>query len=231
MLSKLGEVWVIAPEGQRSGAGRSVSSFRPIRTEKIGPRKFSITGTPADAVILAKERLMDQIDLAVSGINLGANVGIDTLMWSGTCGAAFEAASFGIPSVAISAERGLVSLEDKVDEEFFSESTSILEKVCTKILKKGLPEGINMLNINVPQKPSGTVVSKLGKKYLKGTLNVHSDENGEYFLIGGEIEPEDIPGTDVYALHHERKTVVTPITLKGFDLNISKLESFLEDVK
>ena len=88
-----------------------------------------------------------------------------------------------------------------------------------------------MLNINVPQKPSGIVVSKLGKKYLKGTLNVHSDENGEYFLIGGEIEPEDIHGTDVYALHHERKTVITPITLTGFDLHISKLESFLEDIK
>jgi 5'-nucleotidase len=231
VLNELGEVWIVAPDVQRSGAGRSVTSYRPIRFTKENEHKYIINGTPADAVLIAKEQLMPSIDLVVSGINAGANVGFDTIMWSGTCGAAIEAASSHIPSIAISLERGEVSLRKHFDEKDFSDSMKLLKKVASKILTKGLPEGILMLNINVPSQPSGLTVAPLGRSYLRGTVDLVQDKDGEYFQVGGKVEPKEEPNTDAYALHFERKTVITPITLKGFDLDTEKIRDFIKDLK
>jgi len=228
-LEGLGELWIIAPDVQRSGSGRSVTSYRPIRFRKENSHKYIINGTPADAVLIAKEQLMPSIDLVVSGINSGANVGFDTIMWSGTCGAAIEAASLGVPSIAISLELGEITLRKNFDERDFDESVKLLKKVASKILTKGLPEGISMLNINIPRQPSGITVARLGKTYLKGTVALLQDKEGEYFQVGGKIEPTETPGTDAYSLHFDRKVVITPITLRGFDLDTEKIADFIKD--
>ena len=230
-LEGLGSLWVIAPEGQRSGYGRSVSSHRPIRFKKINSRRYSISGTPADAVIIARESIMPNIGLVVAGVNAGANIGINTMLWSGTCGAAFEAAGFGIPAIAMSLEQKKVSLSTDMDSAQLEMAKKVLRGLAEKVLSQGLPEGIDMLNVNIPMNPKpGIVVAKLGRDYLRADLSKKKDARGEYYFLSGKVEPDEVPGTDVYALHHGDKTVVTPISLNAFVTHTESVKKFLEDL-
>lgn len=97
----LGELTVVAPDGCRSYIGHQVTARRPLRVVQLGPRRFCTDGTPADCVRLALTHLAPEVDLVVSGINHGANLGVD-LYTSGTAAAAREAAFFGIPAIAVS---------------------------------------------------------------------------------------------------------------------------------
>ncbi|MCC2668567.1 MAG: surE 2 [Armatimonadetes bacterium] len=99
--SFLGDVVVVAPNGCRSYIGHQVTARRPLRVVSHGPGRFSVDGTPADCVRLALTHLAPDVDLVVSGINHGANLGVD-LYTSGTAAAAREAAFFGLPAIAIS---------------------------------------------------------------------------------------------------------------------------------
>ena len=97
------EVWVVAPEHDQSGTSHSISLHQPLRYSRRGERRFGISGTPGDCVVMAVRHLMqDQLpDLILSGVNRGANLGVETV-FSGTVGAAMAGMLFGIPSIALS---------------------------------------------------------------------------------------------------------------------------------
>ena len=116
-VADLGEVVVAAPAGQKSGVGRSISVFEPLRYAEVnlnGFKAYAVTGTPVDSVIIGIFAIMKQMpDLCVSGINVGENISTDTVTTSGTIGAALEAASYGIPAIAASIQA--VDQGDKFD--------------------------------------------------------------------------------------------------------------------
>jgi 5'-nucleotidase len=97
------EVWVVAPEHDRSGTSHSISLHAPLRVHQIGPRRFSVSGTPGDCVVMAVRHLMADArpTLVLSGINRGANLGVETV-FSGTVGAAMTALLLGLPAIALS---------------------------------------------------------------------------------------------------------------------------------
>jgi len=96
------DVWVCAPAEEQSGAGHSLTLSRPVRVREHGPRRFSVSGTPTDSVMMAMGVIMDgPPDLILSGVNRGANLG-DDVTYSGTVSAAMEGALAGIRSVALS---------------------------------------------------------------------------------------------------------------------------------
>ena len=99
--ASLGELAIVAPDGCRSYIGHQVTARRPLKVAQHGPGRFSVDGTPADCVRLALTHLAPGVDLVVSGINHGANLGVD-LYTSGTAAAAREAAFFGVPAIAVS---------------------------------------------------------------------------------------------------------------------------------
>lgn len=97
------EVWVVAPEHDQSGTSHSISLHAPLRYSRQGERRFGVTGTPGDCVVMAVRHLMAEHppDLILSGVNRGANVGVETV-FSGTVGAAMTGMLFGLPSIALS---------------------------------------------------------------------------------------------------------------------------------
>jgi len=149
-LSSLGEVEVVAPSQGQSGAGHGITFLEPLTADQVTiaaeRRAWSVSGTPADCVKLGLQELLpDRPDLVVSGINAGANRGVDVL-YSGTVAAAAEAALNGIPAVAVSLE--------KSDGFDFESAAGWALKVLSPILEGGIPRG-QVLNINVPAASRG----------------------------------------------------------------------------
>ncbi|MDB5670082.1 MAG: surE, partial [Alphaproteobacteria bacterium] len=97
------DIWVVAPTEEQSGAGHSLTLTRPVRLRRLGERRFCVSGTPTDSVMMAIAHVMKDSppDLILSGVNRGANLGED-VTYSGTCSAAMEGALAGIPSIALS---------------------------------------------------------------------------------------------------------------------------------
>ena len=97
------EVWVVAPEHDQSGTSHSISLHAPLRISQQGERRFAVSGTPGDCVVMAARHLMGAMrpDLVLSGINRGANLGVETV-FSGTVGAAMTALLLGLPAIALS---------------------------------------------------------------------------------------------------------------------------------
>ncbi len=235
----LGEVIVAAPAGQKSGVGRSISVFEPLRYAQVnlngtcqdGVKAFSVMGTPTDSVIIGIFAIMkgELPDLVVSGINVGENISTDTVTTSGTIGAALEAASYGIPSIAASIQA--VDQGDKFDFHFedkhsFEVASKVVRRFASKVLEKGLPEGVDVLNINVPAgatENTEVVVTRLARKIFRTSIQERFDPRGRpYYWIDGDLVCHDADGTDVQALYQDKKITVTPLTLDStskIDLN------------
>lgn len=228
----LGEVVVVAPSGQKSGVGRSISVFEPLRYAEVnlnGFKAHAVTGTPTDSVIIGIFSIMKQLpDLVVSGINVGENVSTDTVTTSGTIGAALEAASYGIPSIAASIQA--VDQGDKFDlhhgaKHSFEVATKVLGRVAEKVLRHGLPEGVDVLNLNVPvsaTEETEIAVTRLARKIFKTSVQERFDPRGRpYYWIDGELICCDAEGSDVQTLYQEKKISLTPLCLDataGIDL-------------
>ncbi|MCD4831788.1 MAG: 5'/3'-nucleotidase SurE [Anaerohalosphaeraceae bacterium] len=224
-LVKLGDVTVVAPSDAMSGAGHSITVFEPLECEEVEvPGAFtgySVSGSPADCVKLAIMEICDKkIDLVVSGINNGANVGIN-VYYSGTVGAAMEAAFYKIPAVALSACR-------KGDVDLTSAA-----KHAGSVLKKLLPpKHSGVVNINIPQltpgNPKGVKVvpqSTFGfnEHYVKEKSHTGKTQ---YQLTGGNYLDKDSPA-DTIALSEGFVTV----TALGFDMTDYKNMENLHQIK
>jgi 5'-nucleotidase len=220
----LGEVVVAAPSSQKSGVGRSVSVFEPLRYTHVNLNGFhanAVTGTPTDSVIIGIFAILKQLpDLVVSGINVGENISTDTVTTSGTIGAALEAASYGIPAIAASIQA--VDQGDKFDlhhgkKHSFEVAAHVLRRIASKVLEHGLPQGVDVLNLNVPvsaTEETDIVVTRLARKIFKTTVQERFDPRGRpYYWIDGELICCDAEGTDVQTIYQEKKISITPLSL------------------
>ena len=229
-LKEVGEVVVVAPDREQSAVGSSVTLHRPLRAREMKPlvkgaKSYCVEGTPADCVILALGNLIDsEIDLVVSGINEGSNLGDDVLI-SGTVGAALQGYLKGIPSMAIS----VTALEN-----VHFDAAARLAVVLARIIAKGaLPRGI-LLNINLPNLPldqiQGLDVTKLGRRsYGDAIKEGHDGKRKYYWIVRGKPEWQPEEGTDIWALLKDRISI-TPLQSDLTSLEVLSLVKGLSTV-
>ncbi len=208
-LRDLGEVVVVAPEQNRSGASNSLTLDRPLHLKKAANGFYFVNGTPTDCVHLAVTGMLDALpDIIVSGVNLGANMGDDTI-YSGTVAAATEGYLLGIPSIAVS----LTSFEGK----HFSTAASVARELVERFIRQPIA-GPVLLNVNVPDIPyaelKGTEVTRLGRRHkAEPVVKTVSPRNETLYWIGAAGAAADAgPGTDFNAV--ERGCVsITPLQI------------------
>ena len=208
-LRKLGEVTVVAPERDRSGASNSLTLDRPRVVRRAPNGYFSVNGTPTDCVHIAVTGLLDALpDMIVSGVNLGANMGDDTI-YSGTVAAAAEGYQLGIPSMA-------VSLTDKAGKHFESAVGVALELV-ERFRRAPLQEPV-LLNVNVPDVAAaelkGMEVTRLGRRHkAEPVVKLQTPRGETAYWIGPAGGAADCgPGTDFHAVGAGRVSV-TPLRM------------------
>ncbi|HEX8072191.1 MAG TPA: 5'/3'-nucleotidase SurE [Pyrinomonadaceae bacterium] len=195
-LRAVGDVYVVAPASEMSGASHSLTLARPLRIRRIDERHWTVDGTPTDCVTLALHKILPadaRPHVCVSGINHGGNLG-DDASYSGTVAGALEATIFGVPGLAFS----LVTRE----QFDFTHAARFAADIARKALKEGLPEG-TLLNINIPPGPvRGVRVTRQGVKNARPIISEHIDPRGKaYYWIGEEyFEGECEEDTDFYAV-------------------------------
>jgi len=205
------DVTVVAPETEQSAVGHAITWLDPLRVDTVYRNGrffgYALNGTPADCVKIAVAELMNPPpQVVVSGINLGANIGVN-LIYSGTVSAATEAAVYGIPSVAMSI--------DSFKPSDFSAATEFLQRLLKVIEKEGLPEGVS-LNVNVPNVPAGEVrgvrITHQGKKKHLERYDRRIDPRGHvyYWLCNSTFTRDTDPEADSLALEGNYISV-TPI--------------------
>jgi 5'-nucleotidase len=195
-LREVGDVYVVAPASEMSGASHSLTLSRPLRIRQIDERHWTVDGTPTDCVTLALNRILGEDEMPAiccSGINHGGNLG-DDASYSGTVAGALEATILGVPGLAFS----LVAREN-FD---FTEAARFAVVAVQKALNENLPEG-TLLNINVPAgRARGVRVTRQGIKNARPIITEHIDPRGKaYYWIGEEYftsARED--GTDYSAI-------------------------------
>lgn len=214
------DVTIVAPAVQQSGVGRSISLFSPVIASKtrVGDiSAYSVKGTPVDAVILGFYGLLKaKPDLVISGINLGENMSSEATT-SGTVGAALEAASQGTPAIAISQHTSeAVKYESVQAEVDFSLAKEVLARLAKYVLKKGLPVGVDLLNVNVPEgkgKREIRITRLAGRMYTTRVQERYDPRGRAYFWIDGDAIYDAGEGTDVHAVRKEKCISVTPLKL------------------
>jgi len=208
-LGQLGEVTVVAPERDRSGASNSLTLDRPLTVRRAPNGYFSVNGTPTDCVHIAVTGLLDFLpDIVVSGVNLGANMGDDTI-YSGTVAAAAEGYLLGIPSVA-------VSLTSKTGEHFQS-AIGVAVQIVERFKRRPFAEPV-LLNVNVPDVPPeslrGIEVTRLGRRHkAEPVVKLQTPRGETAYWIGPAGGAADAgPGTDFHAVEAQRVSV-TPLRM------------------
>ena len=208
-LAQLGEVTVVAPERDRSGASNSLTLDRPLTVRRAPNGYFSVNGTPTDCVHIAVTGLLDFTpDVIVSGVNFGANMGDDTI-YSGTVAAATEGYLLGIPSVA-------VSLASKTGEHFES-AIGIALQIVERFKRRPFKEPV-LLNVNVPDvAPAmlrGIEVTRLGRRHkAEPVVKLQTPRGETAYWIGPAGGAADAgPGTDFHAVEALRVSV-TPLRM------------------
>ena len=178
-LQPLGEVTVVAPDGDRSGTSHSISVHTAVRAQAMPDgdlKRYACSGTPADCVLLGVNEFCNgRPDLVVSGINRGANLA-DDVNYSGTVAAAVEATIVGIPAIAVS----LVSAWPKIDpEHHWHGAAEVARKLAAEVLREPLPPG-TYWNVNVPNLPElrGIRFTRLGRKQYADRLARDEDNAG-----------------------------------------------------
>ncbi|MFQ5521913.1 MAG: 5'/3'-nucleotidase SurE [Candidatus Methylomirabilia bacterium] len=205
-LAELGEVYVVAPDRERSTVGHALTLHRPLRVDQVAERRYAVNGTPSDCVNLGILGLLPKPpSLVAAGINHGGNLG-DDVTYSGTVAAAMEATLLGVPALAIS--------QVDADRRGFQEATRIAKLIATRVLVEGLPVK-TLLNVNVPPSPvRGIRLTGLGHRVYREKVVEEMDPRGRtYYWIGaGRPVWEDGDGTDILAIQ-EGYACVTPLHL------------------
>jgi 5'-nucleotidase len=220
-LSKLGEVWCVAPLEEKSTTGHSLTIHKPLRLIPMGDRFFGVSGSPADCVYLGIREVIGKMpDLVVSGINRGANLGQD-VYYSGTVSAAREACILGIPSMAVSlaVDFNRIHKEENLNYEA---AAKVAVDVLRELKHRVLPEH-TLLNLNVPDvayaRIKGVQLARQGFRYYSGAIVKRTDHRGkDYFWVGGSYKGfRKEEGTDC-ATVESRFAALTPLKLDSTDL-------------
>lgn len=208
-LAGLGDIVVVAPEQNRSGASNSLTLDRPLFLKQAANGFHFVNGTPTDCVHLAVTGMLDTLpDIIVSGINNGANMGDDTI-YSGTVAAATEGFLLGIPSIAIS----MTSFEGKN----YDSAGLVARDLVERFIRNPIREPV-LLNVNVPDIPhaelKGIEVTRLGRRHkAEAVVRMTSPRNETVYWVGAAGAAADAgPGTDFNAI--ERGCVsITPLQI------------------
>ncbi len=231
-LSKEHDVYVVAPDRERSAAGHSLTLHTPIRVEelesKFGAKRIWITsGTPGDCVKIGINAILgedEKPDLIISGINHGPNLGSD-ILYSGTVSCAMEGAMMGYPAIAVS----LASMSS--EPELFKNVAEFMLKFIRKIKEYKFPPK-SILNVNVPgilpEDLAGIAITRLGGKMFTDEYDKRIDPRGKvyYWMAGELIKQCENDDSDLNALRWN-KVSVTPIT---FEMTLNSVIPNLEEV-
>lgn len=208
-LAGVGEVVVVAPEQNRSGASNSLTLDRPLFLKQAANGFHFVNGTPTDCVHLAVTGMLDKLpDMIVSGVNAGANMGDDTI-YSGTVAAATEGYLLGIPSIAVS----LASFEGR----HFATAARVARELVERFIHAPVGQPV-LLNVNVPDIDyadlQGTEITRLGRRHkAEPVVRMISPRNEMVYWIGAAGAAADAgPGTDFHAVEHGRVSV-TPLQI------------------
>jgi len=208
-LEAIGEVTVVAPDRDRSGASNSLTLDQPVRVIRMENGYYRVAGTPTDCVHLALAGLLDyEPNIVVSGINNSANMG-DDVIYSGTVSAAMEGRFLGLPAIAVS-----LAAKDHKGLHFATAAEAALVLV-KRLLVDPLPAD-TILNVNVPDLPwheiRGFAVTRLGRRHRSAPCIAQTDPRGRpIYWIGPAGEEDDAgPGTDFHAVR-DGYISITPI--------------------
>lgn len=210
----LGEVYVVAPENERSAASHALTLHKPLRIYERGPRHFAVSGTPTDCVNLAVFTILPRKPaILLSGINHGANMA-DDVTYSGTVSAAFEGSILGVPSMAFS-----LVVPDGEDGPMAFDTARHFARILVRRFLASRPDPAVLFSVNVPDcgipEVRGIRVTRLGKRvFSTGNIIRKEDPRGRpYYWIG--LSPKDYepdPLSDLHAVDH-RFVSLTPLHL------------------
>ncbi len=210
-LKSIAQVIVVAPDREQSAIGTAVTLCQPLRIQRVKPmvpdvETYSVEGTPADSVILALGKLVkNKIDLVVSGINQGSNLGNDVLI-SGTVGAALQGYLRGFPALAISM--------GSVDSPYLDNAAKLAALLAKKIDANALPTNI-FLNVNLPNLPLAKVkeikITQLASESHTDTVEEgHHGKRTYYWLVRQKINKSTNKKTDIWAIE-QGNISITPL--------------------
>ena len=237
-VEDLANVTVVAPDENNSSVGRRMTLFKHLEIKTVeledGSEAYSVSGSPADAVIVGAEYVMDdKPDLVITGINQGVNISCD-ITSSGTVCAAFEAVSLGIPAIAASLfmDPKTSYKQDENGEWYldydFSLAKRVLHDIVLKIINEGFPDGVDLFNLNVPSnyESEDVKITRLSDKMIdKKVIDNTDEEKAELFnyplqenqnsddliMIAPDLVSEYDEGSDGYALMIEKRPSLTPL--------------------
>jgi len=209
-LAGVGEVFVVAPEREMSATGQAINIHLPLRVRALDERHYAVSGTPADAVILAIHQLLAaKPHLVVSGINQGANLG-ENVIYSGTVAGALEATLHGVPAIAM-------SLASRKSSDF-STAAAFGAELAAKVLEEGLPRGV-MLNVNVPPaEVRGVRVTRQSRKITQNVIYEKKDPRGRpYYWQDETVEWHNVEPDSDYAAIRAHEISITPLQVDRTD--------------
>jgi 5'-nucleotidase len=219
-LLDVGEVIPVVPEGPRSGTSMSLTFHKPLRIREVqiaGVKGFVVSGSPADAVMMALNKVLkEKPDAMASGINIGDNTGLQDVYASGTVSAALQAALSGIPSVAFSMQisENVVFSPSEARADFGTAAFHA-RKVMHWLAKSHLPEGVNLLNVNVPATAAlntKAVFTKLALHKYDNYIVERLDPRGKpYYWVWGSRMKKYEEGSDAKAIIEDGLVSVTPL--------------------
>ena len=237
-VEDLANVTVVAPDKNNSSVGRRITLFKHLKLDSCkledGSQAYSVSGSPADAVIVGADYVMDtKPDLVIAGINQGVNISCD-ITSSGTVCAALEAVSLGIPAIAASLfiDPKTSYRQDENGEWYleydFDLAKKVLHDLVLKIINEGFPEGVDLFNLNVPTnyESEEVKITHLSHRMLdKEVIDNTNEEKGELFnypleenqksddlvMITSNLVQEYDENSDGYALFVEKRPSLTPL--------------------
>ena len=206
------DVWIVAPETDQSGASHSLTLAQPVRVRQLSERKFAVSGTPTDSVLMAVLELIPdgKPDLVLSGINRGGNLGED-VTYSGTIAAAMEGALLGIPSIALS------QYTEPLGRTKWATAEHHAPALIRHLIEIGWPSNV-LINVNFPDvledKVSGIEVTIQGRRKPGSALEKRTDPRGRpyYWISSARIEEPSLQGSDLSAIY-SGKIAITPLHL------------------
>lgn len=239
-VEDIAKVTVVAPDKNNSSIGRRVTLFNHLKLESFeledGSGAYSVSGTPADCVIVGVDYVMDEKpDLIISGINQGINISCDVTS-SGTVCAALEAVSLGVPAIAASlfVDPKTSFKQDENGEWYvdydFTLARKVLHDLVLRINEEGFPEGVDLFNLNVPSnyESEDVKITHLANKMLdKQVIDNTNEEKRELFdyplddnqdsddliMITSDLVSEYDEGSDGHALLVEKRPSLTPLNV------------------
>jgi len=228
-LKKTADVVVVAPDRELSAIGTTVSLHQPVRVRKATPvadgvESYAVEGTPADCVILALDKLVsDRIDIVISGINRGANLGDDVLI-SGTVGAALQGSLHGLPAIAISA--------GWTDNFYYDNAARFAALLAGKVEAGAIPAEI-CLNVNLPSLPREEIAGvkiTLPARYSHAHIIEERFNNGRqyYWFARKRVEKTTDDRTDIGALA-QGNISISPLLTSHANKPLSELPDGLAD--